>query len=202
MDDDAASWRKDPNVVSMERLRDGDMEAFQVLFSGHRRAVANFAYRLLHSHDHAEEVAQSVFLQLFRARERYRPKARFTTFLYKIATNLCLNELRRFDHSGKIESLDVSDPDSDGDGSTFADRLVDTDSPSPEQRLAYRDAATKLINVLGRVPSNQRKALLLTRVDGLSHREVANSLHSSTGAVKSLVFRATVTLRKDLAAFL
>jgi RNA polymerase sigma factor (sigma-70 family) len=123
--DDATFWRMDPNVVTMERLRDGDMEAFQVLFS------------------------------------RYN-----------------------------------------GDGSSFADRLVDSDSPGPAQRLAYRKAATEIIEVLKRLPSNQRMALLLSRVDGFSYQEVADSLDSSVGAVKSLICRATATLRKDLADIL
>jgi RNA polymerase sigma-70 factor (ECF subfamily) len=198
--DDATSWRMDPNVVTMERLRDGDMEAFQVLFSKYSGAIAKYAYNLLGSRDRAEEVAQTVFLQLFRARKRYQPKARFVTFLYRITTNLCLNELRRFDYSGKIESLDVTDDaDSNGDGSSFADRLVDSDSPGPAQRLAYRKAATEIIVVLKRLPSNQRMALLRSREDGFSYQEVADS---SVGAVKSLICRATATLRKDLADIL
>lgn len=198
--DDATSWRMDPNVVTMERLRDGDMEAFQVLFSKYSGAVTEFAYRFLRSHDRAEEIAQVVFLQLFRARERYQPKARFATFLYRITTNLCLNELRRFDYSGKIESLDATgDP---SDGSSFADRLVDTDSPGPARRLACREAATEIIKVLKRLPSDQRRALLLSRVDGFSYREVADSLDSSIGGVKSLIYRATATLRRDLAEIL
>jgi RNA polymerase sigma-70 factor, ECF subfamily len=197
--DDATSWRMDPNVVTMERLRDGDMEAFQVLFSKYSGPIAKYAYRFLRSRDRAEEVAQTVFLQLFRARKRYQPKARFVTFLYRIATNLCLNEVRRFDYSGKIESLDVTDDaDSNGDGCSFGDRLVDSDSPGPAQRLAYRNAATEIIEVLKRLPSNQRMALLLSRVDGFSYQEVADSLDSSVGAVKSLICRATATLRKDL----
>jgi RNA polymerase sigma-70 factor (ECF subfamily) len=194
-----ASWRKDPDVIAMERLRDGDMEAFGVLFKKYSGAIANFAYRFLRSRDRAEEVAQTVFLQLFRARERYQPKARFATFLYRIATNLCLNEIRRVDYSGKIESLDVTD---DPDGPSLADRLADTDSAGPAERLACREAATEINKVLKGLPSNQRMALLLSRVEGFSYREVADTLDSTTGAVKSLIFRATVALRRDLAEIL
>jgi len=201
--DDATSWRMDPNVVTMERLRDGDMEAFQVLFSNYSGAIVNFAYRCLGSRERAEELAQTVFLQLFRARERYQPKARFATFLYRITINLCRNELRRFDYSGKLESLDVTgDSDSNVDGSSFAGRLVDTLSPGPAQRLAYREAASEITKVLKRLPSNQRMALLLSRVDGFSYQEVAESLGTSIGAVKSLIYRATTALRRDLAEIL
>jgi len=198
---DVASWRADPDVVIMERVREGDMEAFQLLFNKYSGAIVKFAYRFLGTRDRAEEVAQTAFLQLFRARKRYQAKARFATFLYRIAANLCLNELRRFDYSGKIESLDVpGDPDS-GAG-MISDRLPDHDTPGPAQRLACREAATEVKRVLEGLPPNQRMALLLSRVDGLSYQEVAASLDTSVSAVKSLIFRATATLRKDLGEIL
>lgn len=74
----ATSWRSDPDVLIMERLRDGDMDAFHVLFSKYNDAIARFAYRFLHSTDRAAEAAQTVFVRLFRARKRYQPNARFT----------------------------------------------------------------------------------------------------------------------------
>jgi RNA polymerase sigma-70 factor (ECF subfamily) len=198
---DAASCRADPDVVAMERVRDGDTDAFQVLFSKYSSAIVKFAYRFLGSRDRAEEVAQTAFLQLYRARKRYQPKARFATYLYRIAANLCLNELRRFEYSGKIESLDTSDGP-DLDSTSFADRLPDHDSPGPADRLVCREVATEVKKVLEQLPPNQRMALLLSRVDGFSYEEVADSLDTSVSAVKSLVFRATATLRRDLAELL
>jgi RNA polymerase sigma-70 factor (ECF subfamily) len=198
---DPGSWRADPDVVAMERVRAGDIEAFQVLFNKHSGAIVKFAYRFLGSRDRAEEVAQTAFLQLYRARTRYQPKARFATFLYRIAANLCLNELRRFEYSGKIESLDTSD-ESEAGNASFADRLPDHDSPGPEQRLACREVATEVKKVLQRLPPNQRMALLLSRVDGFSYQEVADNLDTSVSAVKSLIFRATETLRRDLGELL
>ena len=194
---DPAAWRADPDVVLMERVRDGDMEAFQVLFAKYSGALVKFAYRFLGSRDRAEEVAQTAFLQLFRARKRYKPKARFATFLYRIASNLCLNELRRFDYSGKIDSLDVPE-DPDAAGASYAERLPDHDTPGPAQRLACREVAAEVKKVLKELPPNQRMALLLSRVDGFSYQEVAESLDTSVSAVKSLIFRATATLRRDL----
>jgi RNA polymerase sigma-70 factor (ECF subfamily) len=192
-----ASWRTDPDVVAMERLRDGDMEAFQVLFTKYSGALVKFAYRFLGSRDRAEEVAQTAFLQLYRARKRYKPKARFATFLYRIATNLCLNELRKFEYSGKIDSLDTP-YESESDGSRFADWLPDHDSPGPAQSLASREAAIEVRKLLKHLPPNQRMALLLSRVDGFSYQEVAENLDTSVSAVKSLIFRATATLRREL----
>jgi RNA polymerase sigma-70 factor (ECF subfamily) len=198
---DPGSWRADPDVVAMERVRDGDIEAFQVLFNKYSGAIVKFAYRFLGSRDRAEEVAQTAFLQLYRARTRYQPKARFATFLYRIAANLCLNELRRFEYSGKIESLDTSD-ESEAGNASLADRLPDHDSPGPAQRLACREVATEVKKVLQRLPPNQRMALLLARVDGFSYQEVAENLDTSVSAVKSLIFRATETLRRDLGELL
>jgi RNA polymerase sigma-70 factor (ECF subfamily) len=194
---DPASWRADPDVVAMERVRDGDMEAFQVLFTKYSGAIVKFAYRFLGSRDRAEEVAQTAFLQLYRARKRYKAKARFATFLYRIAANLCLNELRRFDYSGKIESLDTPD-ESESGNSSLADRLPDSDSPGPAQRLACREAAIEVKKLLKHLPPNQRMAVLLSRVEGFSYQEVAENLDTSVSAVKSLVFRATETLRREL----
>ena len=192
---DATRWRSDPDVLTMERLRDGETDAFQVLFNKHHEAIARFADRFLHSRDRAEEVAQTVFLRLFRARKRYRPTARFTTFLYRIARNVCLNELRRFERSMELESLDAKI----ADRWSLVDLLPDTKSPGLVQRLVCREEATEMMEVLNRLPSNQRSALLLKRVEGFSLRDVADSLETSTDAVKSLIFRATATLRRDLA---
>ena len=198
---DPAAWHADPDVVLMERVRDGEMEAFQVLFSKYSGALVKFAYRFLGSRDRAEEVAQTAFLQLFRARKRYKPKARFATFLYRIASNLCLNELRRFDYSGKIDSLDIPE-DPDSAGASYAERLPDPDTPGPAQRLVCREIAAEVKKVLKDLPPNQRMALLLSRVDGFSYQEVAESLDTSVSAVKSLIFRATATLRRDLGEIL
>ncbi len=196
--DAAARWRSDPDVQAMERFRDGETDAFQVLFSKYHEAIARFACRFLKSPARADEIAQTVFLRLFRAKERYQPTAQFKTFLYRIATNVCLNELRRFERSKEIESLDMWI----ASGPSFVDRLADTSSPAPVQCLLGREAATAMIEVVKRLPANQRRALLLRRLEGLSYREIADSLDSSTAAVKSLVFRATATLRKDLAEVL
>jgi RNA polymerase sigma-70 factor, ECF subfamily len=192
---DGDSWKADPDVAFMERVRDGDTEAFEVLFKKHSSAVVKFAYGFLGSRSRAEEVAQNAFLQLFRARKRYQPIARFSTYLYRIASNLCLNELRRFDLSGKIESLDVED---DSNGASLAERLAGKNSTGPARQLACREIANEVQKVLARLPANQRVALLLSRVDGFSYREVAESLDSSVSAVKSLIFRATAALRREL----
>jgi RNA polymerase sigma-70 factor (ECF subfamily) len=198
---DSRSWRSDPDVATMERVRDGDKDAFQALFKKYNGAIVKFAYRFLGSRDRAEEITQTVFLQLYRARKRYRPKARFATFLYRIATNLCLNELRRFDYSGKIDSLDAPEEPEFG-GTSFADRLPGHDSAGAAELITYREIANRLKKALQQLPPKQRAALLLSRIDGSSYQEVADNLHTSVSAVKSLIFRATSALRRSLSDLL
>ena len=90
----------------MQRVTTGDTIAFRELFAKHGDAVVNFAYRFVNNRHRAEELAQDAFLQIYRARARYEAKARFTTYLYRVVTNLCLNELRRFDYQGRTEPLE------------------------------------------------------------------------------------------------
>jgi RNA polymerase sigma-70 factor, ECF subfamily len=188
-------WDADPDVELMCRVRDGDTAAFRDLFAKYGDPLVNFAYRFVGNRDRAEELAQEAFLQIYRARKRYEARARFTTYLYRVATNLCLNELRRFDYQGKIEPLEGS-PGDDGEEGTR--ELPDDSLPTVEEHLAGVEAGVRIKKVLDRLPPNQKSALLLSRVEGFSYQEVANCLETSESAVKSLIFRATQTLRESL----
>jgi RNA polymerase sigma-70 factor (ECF subfamily) len=195
-----ASWRADPDVPLMERVRDADdTAAFRELFGKHSDAVVNFAYRFVNNRNRAEELAQDAFLQIYRARSRYEPKARFTTYLYRVVTNLCLNELRRFDYQGKTEPLEGRPLE---DGEEGIRELADLEIPDVEDRLAGIETGTRIQKVLDKLPENQKSALLLSRVEGLSYQEVAQCLQTTESAVKSLIFRATQTLREELADLL
>jgi len=191
-----SGWRSDPDVALMQRVRDADDPgAFRELFNKHSEAVVNFAYRFVSSRMRAEELAQDAFLQIYRARSRYEAKARFTTYLYRVVTNLCLNELRRFDYQGKTEPLEGRPLEPGEEGIR---ELPDEDIPDAEDRLAGVETGTRIQKVLDRLPANQKSALLLSRVEGLSYQEVAECLETTESAVKSLIFRATQTLREQL----
>jgi RNA polymerase sigma-70 factor, ECF subfamily len=187
-------WESDPDVELMQRVRDGDSAAFRDLFSKYGNSLVNFAYRFVGNRDRAEELAQDAFLQIYRARARYEPRARFTTYLYRVATNLCLNELRRFEYQGKIDPLDGSGEDSEESSRELPDERL----PAIEEHLAGQEAARRIEMVLDALPPNQKSALLLSRVEGFSYQEVAECLETSESAVKSLIFRATQTLRAQL----
>jgi RNA polymerase sigma-70 factor (ECF subfamily) len=184
---------EDPDVQLMLAVQRGDESAFQQLFKKHVAAVVGFATQFVGTRARAEELAQDVFLQIYRTRARYLPRARFATWLYRMVTNACLSELRRADYHGRVESID--NPGPRGEDETAP---IEVPTRSTEDALASREALDGMRHALEQLPPQQRAALLLARVEGLSYDEVATALSCSVSAVKSLVHRATITLREQL----
>jgi RNA polymerase sigma-70 factor (ECF subfamily) len=188
----------DPDVALMLRVQTGDEEAFRELFRKHSPKVHGYARRLVGSDARAEEVVQDVFVQVFRFRTRYRPEARFTTWLYTIVTNFCLNDLRRPERRRRVDLWAEREGEESGEGP----QLADPAAIDPEAGAAGRELAVRLEQALAALPPKQRAAMLLSRMDGLSYEDVATALGCSEGAVKALVFRATHSLRSTLKEFL
>ena len=199
---DIETWRTDPDVALMEKVRADEPGAFDTLFHKHSAHVVKFAYQFLHSRERAEDMAQTVFLQLYRARHRYEPRARFLTYLYRITTNTCLNELRRREYATMISSLDTPPEHGQSDAPTPDSSIADTFSPDPHEEVSGHELAAEVHAAIERLPMNQRAAFLLGRVEGLPYRDIAENLDTSVSAVKSLIFRATSSLRDDLRVFL
>src|SRR5262245_49882174 len=189
----------DPDVQLMLRFQKGDQEAFQQLFNKYSPSVVNFAFRFVGTRERAEELTQEVFLQVYRWQERYEPKAKFSTWLFKIAHNHCLNEVRKGEYKVSRESLDSQ---LDNEGGERERDLPDTNPRKGDDILAAKQAAGKIQETLRRLPESQRSALMLSRLEGLSYQEVAEVLGTTEKAVKSLVFRATQSLREGLKEFL
>jgi RNA polymerase sigma-70 factor, ECF subfamily len=179
----------------MVRVRAGDADAFRSLFEKYSGAVTRFASSFTGTHARAEELAQEVFVQVYRARERYEPRAKFSTWLYTIAHNLCLNEVRRYEYRGRVESLDQEDPAS---GLPRSHGMADPDAPEGESVASGRELDARIRDLLAGLPESQRVALLLSRVEELRYREIGEVLGCSEQAVKSLIFRATRALREGL----
>jgi len=184
----------DPDVALMLRVQAGDQTAFTELFGKFGPRVLQYARRLVGSEARAEEVTQDVFVQVFRFRDRYRPEARFATWLFKITTNLCLNELRRPERRLRVDLWDRPQDDEAREGPS----LPDPDAVTPEEGAATRELARALEQAIVALPPKQRAALLLSRVDGLAYRDVGEALGCSEGAVKALLFRATHALKARL----
>jgi len=174
----------DADVELMLRAKGGDDAAFSELFERYSNRLVSFAYRIVRDRWRAEELVQDAFLQIYRARERYTPCARFSTYIYRVVTNNCLNEIRRQDHEKTVP----------GETRPLADETM----RGPDSVVMDRQIVTRIADMVRELPFKQRAALLLSRVEGFDHREVASCLGVSEFAVKSLVFRATRTLREGI----
>ncbi len=186
----------DPDAALMLAFQQGDEGAFRTLFERHARAMFSFCHHFVRNAARAEELAQDVFLNLYRARDRYRPTARFKTFLYRVASNQCLNELRR----GRVEAAVPAARDGDDGPENDLDALP-SGAASPEDVARGKALEAAFQRVLARLPEKQRAALVLCRFEGLSHEEIAQVLETTVPAVKSLVHRATVAAAEALAPF-
>jgi RNA polymerase sigma-70 factor (ECF subfamily) len=172
----------------MLRVRDGDTASFEILLRRYRLPMVSYFRRMVRDQGLAEDLAQEVFLRVYKSRERYQPEAKFTTWLYRIATNLALNAIR--DRKDEVSSIPGDDPD----GGTEFERFVDP-QPTVEQRLVQGDRERMIRHAVEALPENQRAAVLLHKYQEVDYRQIARILRVSESAVKSLLFRAYETLR-------
>jgi RNA polymerase sigma-70 factor (ECF subfamily) len=185
----------DPDARLMLRFKDGDMEAFERLFMRHMHPIVSFAYRFVRNREVAEELAQEIFLKVHDAAASYRVQAKFTTWLYRIATNVCLNEVRRPHFRNAHQSLDAN-PREAPDEVSFD--LEDKGAVDPEKLLQRQAIAQALRQALGQIPEKQRIAFILSKYQELSYVEVAEIMKISEKAVKSLIHRAKEALAEGL----
>lgn len=188
----------DPDAALMLRVKQGDRHAFESLVDKYRRPIMNLIYRTIGDAAEAEDLAQSTFVQVFRSAHRYRDAAKFSTWLYTIARNLCLNELRRRSRH-PAESLDATFPDSDDQP---RHPVVDGKAPTPPDALLERELELKIQEALGALPPNQRLAVLLCRQEDLSYEDIARVVGCSVSATKSLIHRGRETLKQRLKPYL
>jgi RNA polymerase sigma-70 factor (ECF subfamily) len=176
----------------MLRVKEGDGASFGVLLEKHRSSVVHFLYRMIQNHAVAEELAQEVFLRVYRSRSTYEPTAKFTTWLFRIATHLALNSLRDGKHERSQERLD-------DDSSDMPARQVSDRKPSVEQSMVYQAKLDEIRRAIGALPEKQRAAVLMHKYEEMEYSQIAKVLACSDSAVKSLLFRAYETLRARLA---
>jgi RNA polymerase sigma-70 factor (ECF subfamily) len=182
----------DLDAELMVRVKEGDGASFGVLLEKHRSPVVHFLYRMVQNYAVAEELAQEVFLRVYRSRSTYEPTARFTTWLFRIATHLALNALR----DGKNErSQERLDDDTGG----MPVRQVSDRRPSVEQSLVYQAKLDEIRRAIAALPEKQRAAVLMHKYEEMEYSQIAKVLSCSESAVKSLLFRAYETLRARLA---
>lgn len=172
----------------MDRLAGGDASAMEELMERYERSVLNTVYRFLGDAQRAEELAQEVFLTVYQQRRRYRPRAKFSTWLFRIVRNRCLNELRDrqklFRHTAQPGEA--------------IEHLADTKSVRPDQRIMQAELETTLNAALQSLPESQRLAFVLSQIQGFTYKQVAETLGVSVSACESLIHRARLALRDKL----
>src|ERR1700719_297324 len=185
-----AALERDAELMLL--VRAGDTTSFGLLLQRHRTPVVHFLYRMVQDQPVSEELAQEVFLRVYRSRETYEPAAKFTTWLFRIATHLALNNLRDVKKEKGHESLDEELPD----GFT---RQVEDRQPTVEQRMVNQARLDEVRNAIRMLPPKQRAAVLMHKYEELEYAQIAGALGCSESAVKSLLFRAYESLRSRLA---
>jgi RNA polymerase sigma-70 factor (ECF subfamily) len=186
------------DVQLMLDVKSGDDSSFELLLRKYRTPVVNFLYRMLRDSAAAEDLAQEVFLRVYRARGEYLPTAKFTTWMFRIATNLALNALRDGRYRNQEVSIDHSVDAGDGESEQPALEIADR-RPTIELELIRRDRAEQIRRAVEALPDKQRAAVLLHKYQEMDYDEIARVLGCSESALKSLLFRAYETLRLELA---
>jgi len=200
-DDPAAAYRlgtdtRDDASV-MLRVKAGDDSAFDYLVAKYRRPMVSFMYRTTHNAPVAEELAQEVFLRVYRSREGYKADAKFTTWLYRIATNLAVNYARDTRHERSEVTVSLDEPDTD----TGLTADVADGRPSVEQSILRRERLAAIRRHVQALPERQRMAVIMHKYQEMDYRQIADVLKLSEAATKSLLFRAYETLRQKLKEF-
>lgn len=188
----------DPDAVLMLRVKHGDRAAFAELVEKYKQPVMNLVYRTLHDETEAEDLAQNVFLQVYKSARRYESRARFSTWLFTIARNLCLNEIRRRSRH-PADSIEESHTEHEDQP---RQQFEDKSSVAPPEKLLHGELAQKIEEALAELPENQRTAILLCRQEELSYEEIARVLGCSLSATKSLIHRGRETLKEKLKPYL
>ena len=188
-----ASPAPDLDAQLMLRVRDGDEDSFRVLLDKHRNPLVHFLYRMVQEQPVSEELAQEVFLRIYRSRASYEPTARFTTWMFRIATHLALNWLRDEKNERATERLD------EDRGGDLPSRELPDRKPSVEQRMVYQARLQEIRDAIATLPAKQRAAVLMHKYQEMEYAQIASALECSESAIKSLLFRAYETLRARLA---
>jgi RNA polymerase sigma-70 factor (ECF subfamily) len=176
----------------MLQVKEGDAGSFELLLAKYRRPVVGYLDRMVQNRAVAEELAQEAFLRVYRARGSYQPAAKFTTWLFRIATHLALNSLRDTRHQRKETSMEGAGPE--GQPLQLADGRA-----SREEQLVAEARLDAVRRAVADLPEKQRAAVLLHKYEGMDYAQIADALGCSVSAVKSLLFRAYESLRVSLA---
>lgn len=180
----------------MLRVKNGDSEAFSILFEKYYQKVVQLCYRYTQNRDIAEDAAQEIFLKIYQKSENYKSTAAFSTFIYRITANHCLNIIRDKKRHPTM-SLDKNWDDLENNPTSPVD-YIPSNNPSPRDIVSNKEIQITVKKAISELPKKQRMALILKRFDNLSYEEISKIMSCSTGAVDSLLQRARITLTDKL----
>lgn len=187
----------DSDAEVMLRAKAGDQSAFDYLVQKYRRPMVSFMYRMARNAAAAEDLAQEVFLRVYRSRQTYEASAKFTTWLYRIATNLAVNHARDTRHERPENQVSLDEPDQE----TGMTMDVPDDALSAEENIVKRERMAAIRNRVYSLPERQKIAVIMHKYQQMDYRQIADVLKLSESATKSLLFRAYETLRTQLKEF-
>jgi len=192
------SAERDPDAALMLLVKQGDNTAFALLVDKYKQPIMNLAYRMIRDMTEAEDLAQNVFVQVHKSAARYEVSSKFSTWLFTIARNLCLNEIRRRSRH-PAESIDAPYYEQED---LPRQQFEDKKTSSPPDSLLHGELEQKVEEALASLPVNQRTAIFLCRQNELSYEEIAEALGCSLSATKSLIHRGRETLKQKLKPYL
>jgi len=181
------------DIELMERVRSGDGNAFSELMMRHYRGVVNYIYRFTNDRGNSEDLAQEVFLRVYRSAKRYKPEAKFSTWLYKIATNLCLTEVKSRGRDRRLGLDDIQENSGD---------LRDPKSADGYDITFRREIGGAIFEALKSLPERERTAVILCKYEELPYEEVAEIIGCTVGAVKAYVHRGRMKLIEKLKPYI
>jgi RNA polymerase sigma-70 factor (ECF subfamily) len=190
----AGSAEAGSDAEVMLRVKTGDQSAFDYLVQKYRRSMVSFMYRMAHNSAAAEDLAQEVFLRVYRSRDSYEASAKFTTWLYRIATNLAVNHARDTRHERPEVTVSLDEPDEES-GSTIE---LSDGKLTAEQAMVQRERMMAIRQKVEALPELQRMAVIMHKYQQMDYKQIAEVLKKSESATKSLLFRAYETLREQL----
>lgn len=190
----------DSDVSLMLEFQKGDISSFEKLLQKHKESIVNIIYQFIGERDEAEDLAVEVFLRVYRAAKKYEAKAKFTTWLYKITTNLCLNEIRK---KAKLQTISLSKPipTEGGKEEELIEKIADA-APSPQQILEKKEKNALIRKAIDSLPAKQRMATILQIYEGLSYKEISRILGCSVKSVERRLYWAKTNLKERLTSYL
>jgi RNA polymerase sigma-70 factor (ECF subfamily) len=187
----------DPDAELMVAFQQGDGAAFEQLLDKYHRPIVNFIYKIVNNTAEAEELAQEVFLRVYRSRQTYQPRARFAAWVYRIATNLSYKEASR-----KRRMRLWARKDNSHEEDVLVENLVSDPAPNAEGRLIASELGRMIRRAIGSLPRREKVALILRRYQELSYREIAEIMDCTEAAVKTYIHRGKLHVRDQILPYL